>query len=162
MGRRARQNEVEQEEVETLRNKLEIAELKYEVLELQKKNETLRSVIDQQCTIIKENTALLRRQRLPPRPYLNSTAKALIAQSQGWCCANPNGDCPLYKLGDGRFGRDLWECDHIAMWSRSGQHTGNLRGICSCCHAVVTREQIAKRIDESDPESQTSCEVGDG
>jgi hypothetical protein len=155
MGRRARL--VESDEVETLRNKLEVAELKREVLELQKKNESLQSVIDQQCNIIKENTTLLRRQRLPPRPYLNSTAKALLAQSQGWRCANPNGDCPLFKLGDGRFGRDLWEVDHIAMWSRSGQHTGNLRSLCSFCHAVVTRQQISQqRIDESERDSNLS------
>ena len=40
----------------------------------------------------KENTALLIKQRLPPRPCLNPTAKALIAQQQNWMCCNPEGD----------------------------------------------------------------------
>ena len=146
MGKRARLVEVD--DVDALRHKLEVSELKRELLELQRKNEALQGVIEQQSNVIKENTALLLRQRLPTRPYLNSTAKALIAESQRWCCANPNGDCPLFKLGDGRFGKDLWECDHIAMWSRSGQHTGNLRSLCSYCHACVTRQQLAVQLDD--------------
>ena len=136
-----------------LRGKLELAELKNALFDLQRKNASLHAVVDQQCAVIKENTALLCKQRLPPRPYMNSTSKALIAQTQGFCCGNPGGDCPLYKLGDGRFGKDLWECDHIEMYSKSGKHTGNIRAICSYCHAVVTRLQIAQQNMEDDRES---------
>ena len=118
-----------EDDVEVLRGKLEVAQLKNALLELQRKNASLQAVVDQQCAVIKENTALLCKQRLPPRPYMNSTSKALIAQAQGFCCGNPGGDCPLYKLGDGRFGKDLWECDHIEMYSKSGEHTGNIRAI---------------------------------
>jgi hypothetical protein len=142
-----------EDDVEVLRGKLEVAQLKNALLELQRKNASLQAVVDQQCAVIKENTALLCKQRLPPRPYMNSTSKALIAQAQGFCCGNPGGDCPLYKLGDGRFGKDLWECDHIEMYSKSGKHTGNIRAICSYCHAVVTRLQIAQQNVEDDRES---------
>ena len=106
-------------------------------------NKRLLAVLDHMTAVIKENTALLMKQRLPARPNLNWTAKALIAQEQNWCCANPSGDCPLYKLGDGRFGKDLYEIDHVEMWARSGRHSGNLRALCSFCHAVVTRQQMA-------------------
>ena len=48
-------------------------------------------------------------------------------------------------LGDGRFGRDLYEIDHVEMWSKSGgKHTPGTPSSsrCSFCHAVVTRQQI--------------------
>ena len=136
------------EDVDTLRTKLEVVELKNELLEAQRKITELESVVDQQCSIIKENTALLVKQRLPPRPFLNPTAKALIAQQQNWTCANPGGDCPLFRLGDGRFGRDLYEVDHIQPFSKSGKHSGNLRSLCSYCHAVETRQMIAAYCDD--------------
>ena len=141
---------MDEEDVGLLKMRLELAELKRELLEARRKTETMQAVIDQQCQVIKENTALLRKQRLPPRPPLNHTAKALIAQSQSWRCANPSQDCPLFKLGDGLFGRDLYEIDHIHMWSKSGQHTNNLRALCSFCHAVITRQQIAQTGVEED------------
>ena len=68
---------------------MEMAELKNDVLEAHRKISELEGVIDRQSTIIKENTALLIKQRLPPRPFLNPTAKALIAQQQNWMCCNP-------------------------------------------------------------------------
>ena len=130
-------------EVDELRMKLELAESKAALLEAREKIAALETVKDRMTAVIKENTALLMKQRLPARPNLNWTAKALIAQEQNWCCANPSGDCPLYKLGDGRFGKDLYEIDHVEMWARSGRHSGNLRALCSFCHAVVTRHQMA-------------------
>ena len=137
-------------EVEDLRIKLELAEAKNALMEAREKIAALEMVRDQMSTVIKENTTLLIKQRLPPRPNLNWTAKALIAQEQNWACANPGGDCPLYKLGDGRFGRDLYEIDHVEMWSKSGRHSGNLRALCSFCHAVVTRQQIASQGDNAE------------
>ena len=132
-------------EIDDLRAKLSAAESKQQLMESRERVRTLETIKDQLSGVIKENTALLIKQRLPSRPYLNWTAKALIAQEQGWCCVNPNGDCPLYKLGDGRFGKDLYEIDHVEAWSKSGRHSGNLRALCSCCHAVITRQQIARQ-----------------
>ena len=153
----------DQDDVEVLKLKLDVAELRASFMESQKQIETLKEVIDQQSTIIKENTTLLRKQRLPPRPYMNSTSKALIAQSQNWTCSNPGGDCPLFKLGDGRFGKSLFEIDHVLMWSKSGKHSGNIRAICAFCHACVTRQQIAQQGDiESDHESQCSEDIAKG
>ena len=141
-----------EDDVDALRTKLEIAELRNQVLEAQRKICDLEGVIDQQCNIIKENTALLIKQRLPPRPGLNPTAKALIAQQQNWMCCNPEGDCPRFKIADGRFGRDLYEIDHIQPFSRSGRHSGNLRGLCSYCHAICTRQLIASQCEADDTE----------
>ena len=67
-------------EVEDLRIKLELAEAKNALMEAREKIAALEMVRDQMSSVIKENTALLIRQRLPPRPNLNWTAKALIAQ----------------------------------------------------------------------------------
>ena len=139
-----------------LRVKLEASEAKREVLELSRRVEELQCTLVEQTAIIKENTALLRKQRLPPRPYLNSTSKALIACKQGFKCANIDGECPLFKLGEGTFQFDLWECDHISPWIRSGRHTGNMHALCSACHAKRTRRQIAERAERhgSDTEEE--------
>ena len=129
--------------------RLEASEAKRQVLELTQKVEALQRVIAEQTAIIKENTSLLRKQRLPPRPYLNSTSKALIACRQRFKCANTDGECPLFKLGDGTFQEDLWECDHISPWNKSGRHTGNIHALCSACHAKRTRRQIAERVERN-------------
>ena len=83
-----------------LRVKLEASEAKREVLELSRRVEELQCTLVEQTAIIKENTALLRKQRLPPRPYLNSTSKALIACKQGF---NRRG--VLRKIEEKRYHR---------------------------------------------------------
>jgi 5-methylcytosine-specific restriction endonuclease McrA len=141
-----------------LEAKLEASEAKLKVLELTQRVEALQGVLAEQTAIIKENTTLLRKQRLPPRPYLNSTSKALIACRQAFKCANVDGECPLFKLGDGTFQEDLWECDHINPWNRSGRHTGNIHALCSACHAKRTRRQIAERAEGNGSDTEEEDE----
>ena len=67
-------------EIALLQSKLENSELRAQVQEL-------RGVVEQYQRELKESNALLLKQRLPPRPYTNSTEKQLIAASQQWKCA---------------------------------------------------------------------------
>ena len=142
-----------EEKVEVLKQKLEVAELKLKLNNLEKRNETLETVIKQLNTCIKENTELLLKQRLPNRPYLSSTKKLLIAQSQNFACANPLNICPRFKLDPplGRFGEDLFEVNHKKAFATSGIHTAggmNVEALCSFCHAAITRLQIVERFEK--------------
>jgi len=128
-----------------LQAQLEASEANVQILELKQQIAVLEKVISEQMVIIKENTALLRKQRLPKRPFMNSTMKAILASKQNFKCANFDGNCPLFKLGDGTFDSGLWECDHKVPYHVSGQHTGNIWCLCSACHARRTRMQVAER-----------------
>ena len=124
-------------EIALLQAKLENSELRQQVQEL-------RAVLQQYQRELIESNRLLLRQRLPPRPYTNSTEKQMIAAAQQWRCAGED-DCPLKVLNDGRFDRSLYIIDHQEPYSRSGKHTGNRRAICCWCDAVKTRREIAER-----------------
>ena len=133
-------------EHDLLKAKLEASQARVEVLEMRQKVSSLEAVIVEQTLVIKENTALLRKQRLPKRPYLNHTAKCILAARQRFRCANPDQICPLYKLGDGTFSENgLYEVDHIVPYGLSGLHSGNLHVLCPVCHARRTRLLIAER-----------------
>ena len=124
------------DEVALLRAKLDASELRHEVQEL-------RGVIAQYQRELKESNKLLLKQRLPPRPYTNSTEKQLIAAGQGWRCAG-GGDCPLLKLTPGGvFDQSLYIIDHTAPYSASGRHEGNRRALCVWCDSVKTRQEVA-------------------
>ena len=126
---------------ELLRAKLEAAELRLRVQQLTGAITTLEAQL-------RENAALLRTQRLPPRPRMSSVEKALVAARQGFRCPGPNSDpsaCPLHAVTGGMFTSSLWEVDHDAPYSESGLHTGNLTARCPCCHAARTRAQCVAR-----------------
>ena len=134
-----------------LKSRLEVAETRLENKSLEEKIRKLEEVVDQLSFALKESTSLLIKQRLPPRPYISSTKKAILAQQQSFKCCNPLGNCPRHKLAEGIFGPDLWEVDHINQWSTTALHSTNLQGTsnfrccCSFCHASITRSQIADR-----------------
>ena len=135
---------------------------KLEASTLREEVQRLRGVIAQYQRELKESNALLMKQRLPARPFTNSTEKLLIAASQEWKCAGED-DCPLKLLNpSGVFDRSLFIIDHAVLYSASGKHFGNRRAICcSCwcggkhfgnrraiccwCDAVKTRREIADR-----------------
>ena len=106
---------------------------------------------------LRENAKLLRAQRLPPRPRMSSTEKALVAASQSFKCPGPDGDaskCPLRLVSGNVFTTSLWECDHEMPYSESGLHTGNLVARCPCCHAVRTRAQCVARFHRGEASSE--------
>ena len=125
----------EANEVALLRAKLEASELRHEVKELKR-------VIAQYQQELSESNTLLLKQRLPPRPYTNSTEKQLIAASQKWVCAGGD-DCPLRVLTGGVFDQSLFVIDHLKPYSRSGKHINNRRALCAWCDSVKTRREIA-------------------
>ena len=137
-----KQQQQQQPSNELLRARLEAAELRLQVQQLTGAITTL----EQQ---LRENAALLRAQRLPPRPRMSSTEKALVAARQGFQCPGPEGDdpsaCPLHAVSNNVFTTSLWEVDHDAPYSESALHTGNLVARCPCCHAVRTRRQAVAR-----------------
>ena len=124
--------------MELLQAKLELSELRHEVKEL-------RRVIGQYQQELRESNKLLLKQRLPPRPFTNSTEKQLIAASQGWKCASGDPNCPLLVLTGGYFDRSLYIIDHTTPWAASGKHWNNRRATCVWCDAVKTRREIAER-----------------
>jgi len=136
-----------QEANELLRAKLEAAEARLRVQELTGAVATLQAQL-------RENAALLRAQRLPPRPRMSSTEKALVAARQGFRCPGPGHDdngasaCPLLAVTGGVFTASLWEVDHDLPYSESGLHTGNLVARCPSCHAVRTRAQCVARFHD--------------
>ena len=125
------------EQVELLQAKLEASELRHEVQEL-------RRVIAQYQQELKESNKLLLKQRLPPRPFTNSTEKQLIAAAQGWRCGSGADDCPLTILTGGVFDQSLYVIDHSTPYSASGKHLNNRRALCVWCDAVKLRREIAE------------------
>ena len=145
-----KQQQQEQPSNELLRARLEAAELRLQVQQLTGAITTL----EQQ---LRENAALLRAQRLPPRPRMSSTEKSLVAARQGFRCPGPNSDpsaCPLHAVTGGMFTSSLWEVDHDLPYSESGLHTGNLVARCPCCHAVRTRAQCVARFHRGEAGSE--------
>ena len=138
MPRRKAVSSEPSEQVELLQAKLEASELRHEVQEL-------RRVIGQYQQELRESNKLLLKQRLPPRPFTNSTEKQLIAANQGWKCGSGADDCPLKVLTGGLFDQSLYVIDHSTPFSASGKHWNNRRALCVWCDAVKTRREIAER-----------------
>jgi hypothetical protein len=126
------------EQVELLQAKLEVSELRHQLQELKR-------VIGQYQQELRECSKLLLKQRLPPRPFTNSTEKQLIAAAQGWKCSSGDPKCPLLVLTGGYFDQSLYIIDHTTPWAASGKHWNNRRAICVWCDAVKTRREIAER-----------------
>ena len=135
-----------------LRAKLEASELRHEV-------QQLRAVVARYQRELKESNTLLLKQRLPPRPYTNSTEKQLIAASQRWQCAGSD-ECPLRVLTGGVFDQSLFVIDHEQPYSRSGRHSGNRRALCAWCDSVKTRREIAEGKHRVPLESDSDADDG--
>ena len=140
-------------------NTCAVLRAKLEANALREELQRMRGVVAQYQRELKESNQLLIKQRLPPRPYTNSTEKQLIAASQGWKCAGEE-DCPLKVLnssGEPFFDQSLFIIDHEVPYSASGKHLGNRRAICCWCDAVKTRREIADRKHRR-PEGEESGE----
>ena len=133
-------------EAELLKVKLEASELKFKVKELE---EALLQIQEE----LKLQNKLLRKQRLPKRPFSNSSEKQMIAARQSWKCAGLSQikdapECPMAKITrDGRFDQSLYIIDHVEPYSRGGNHTlSNRVALCQFCSAYKTRYEIANRL----------------
>ena len=130
----------EEDTIAVLTAKLEAAELRNRVNELQ-------TAISRLQLELKESNTLLCKQRLPPRIRISSTERQQIAARQGFVCYDADV-CPLRLINPphGLFTADtLWECDHDIPWSESGMHTNNIVARCVWCHSRKTRAEAKRR-----------------
>jgi 5-methylcytosine-specific restriction endonuclease McrA len=76
------------------------------------------------------------------RPSMHIQRRIDIAAAQGWCCADPFGDCPL----PGRRLEAQWEIDHRTPWAVSGDDSSsNLDALCPRCHAKKTKLEATRK-----------------
>lgn len=117
--------------------------------ELQHENDLLRQTIAELNESLKESTRLLLKQR-PSRPHISADQRMLIAGRARFKCANPYGDCHLYRLPpyDGSFNESGYELDHIDPWASSCRTVGQLQPLCPQCHAKKTRVWRASQAEE--------------
>ena len=130
-----------------------MAELEIELLRTKERVRVLEEVVKQQSEALKEGSRLLVKCR-PSRPPIPHDKKLLVAAEQGWKCADPFGDCIMWKLSDGTFSHagGLFECDHVEPWNASYRSTGNLQALCSACHHAKCRIERVHALEESEKE----------
>ena len=153
-----RRTNVEKAEVELLTAKLEASTARLEVQQLRNEVRQLQAVLSQYQQEVKEARKLLLKQRLPRRPFCNSTERQLIAASQGWKCAGYD-ECPLRLLNGGVFDSSLYIIEHVEPWSRSARHVNNRVAYCAWCASKKTRAEIAHR--QHQPPSSSESEADD-
>ena len=130
-------------------SKIELVNLKLRVSELLQENTLLRQTITDLNESLKESTRLLLKQR-PTRPHVSADQRMLIAGRARFKCANPYGDCHLYRLPpyDGSFSEAGYELDHVTPFSECYLTVGQLQPLCPQCHAKKTRLWRASQNDE--------------
>lgn len=129
----------------------ECLKLKLRLAELQQENNTLRETITHLNDSLKESTRLiLKMSTKPTRPAISADQRMLIAGKHRFKCANPYGDCHLYKLPpfDGSFNESGYELDHIIEFSQCYRTVGQLQPLCPQCHAKKTRIWRASLTEE--------------
>ena len=112
----------------------------------------LENVIKEQCDALRESTKLLQRTR-PPRPAIPHERKLKVAADQRWRCADPFGECVLYKCSDGTFdAASLFEIDHSEPWHTAFRSVGTLQALCVTCHNRKTREDRLRELEAAETE----------
>ena len=116
--------------------------LELEKCRLETRVRELEEVIKDQSDALRESTKLLQRTR-PTRPAIPHERKLKVAADQRWRCADPYGECMLFKCSDGTFdAASLFEIDHVEPWHTSFRSVGvgALQALCVTCHNRKTRE----------------------
>jgi hypothetical protein len=127
-------------------------------LKLERRVDDLEAVIAQLAEGLKESSKLLARSNpKPSRLAIPHERKLQLAADQGWRCADPDGTCPLYLLGDGRFVSDMlpFEADHVEPWCRSYRNAGNIAIMCVACHNAKSRRERREMLDS--PRDEGGC-----
>ena len=130
-------------------------EHKLAVLNLERRVADLEAVIAQLSEGLNESSKLLAR----CNPKQNRLAipherKLQLAADQGWRCADINGNCPLFLLGDGRFVSSMlpFEADHVEPWCKSYRNAGNIAILCVACHNAKSRRERLQALEQGDDE----------
>ena len=125
----------------------ETTQLELDKCRLEMQVKALEEVIQDQSDALRESTKLLQRTR-PSRPSIPTERRLKIAADQRWRCADPYGECVLFKLSDGTFdSASLFEIDHVQSWHTSFRSVGAgaLQALCVTCHNRKTRlERLAE------------------
>ena len=140
------------------------AQVEIELLRTKERVRALEEVLEQQSEALKESSRLLCKSR-PPRPSIPHDKKLMIASQQRWKCADPFGECIMYKLGDGTFSTagGLFECDHIDPYHLSYCSTRlNLRCVCITCHNLLCRRQRLSALEAAAAESEGKPSEAEG
>ena len=130
----------------------ESLKLKLRVAELTQENALLQQALTELNESLRESTRLLLKQTpRPNRPAISADQRMLIAGRHRFKCANPHGDCHLYRLPpyDGSFNESGYELDHVVPFSEcclSSVH--QLQPLCPQCHAKKTRIWRAAQSEE--------------
>ena len=139
-------------------------QLEIELLRTRERVRALEEVLQLQSEALKESSRLLCKSR-PPRPSIPHDKKLLIAAEQHWKCADPFGECIMYKLSDGTFSAagGLFECDHVDPYHQSFCSTRlNLRCVCITCHNMLCRRQRLSALEAAAGEGEGKQGEGDG
>ena len=131
-------------------------EFELENCRLEMRVRALEEVVKMQSEALRESSKLLQRTR-PPRPPIPHDRKLQIAAEQRWKCADPTGDCILYRLSDGTFdATSLFEIDHIEPWHTSFRTVGQCQALCITCHNAKTRRERLLELDQAVEEAAKS------
>ena len=93
---------------------------------------------------------------------LQASASESSSSEQRWKCADPFGECIMYRLGDGTFSAagGLFECDHIDPYHNSYCSTRlNLRCVCITCHNLLCRRQRLSALEAAESEGKGESEA---
>ena len=137
--------------------KVDILKLKLRNSELQRENDTLRSTIREQNTLLAEANKLLMEQTpKPSRPHISAADRAIVAGRQRYKCCNPFQDCPLGRLPpfDCSFDESGFQLDHIIPFCDNP--VGLMRATCVMCHSKRTIQQAQERSRRKHAQSETS------
>ena len=138
--------------------KMDAAQLEIELLRTREKVRALESTVQQMSESLKESTKLLLRCRPHNRPTIPHDRKLLIASEQEWKCADPMGDCPMYKFSDGTFSAcgGLFEVDHREPFHASYRTSGNVWALCAACHNAKTRRDRLAALEAGEADAEAA------
>ena len=133
---------------ETLRLKLELAELR-------EQNNKLEHVNSLLMENLKEHSKLFQRLK-PTRLALSSERKLYIAGSQYFKCAAPHGKekCPCWLLHEGSFDEAGFEIDHDLPYSVGYRNAGTCSALCYSCHGLKSRLERMKAAGKEEEDEE--------
>ena len=126
-------------------------EAELRILRLEKRIDDLETIVRSFSDALKESSQML--SRITPkvaRRGVPHEKKMAIAATQGWKCADPFGDCVLFRISDGTFAPETlpFHADHIVPFCKShDSRLENIQVICALCHNRRSRDQRLENLE---------------